>query len=66
MTDNQLKLEVLRLALDTARETMYARRTEVENAWQHRVAETPFPKLPTLDLGEVVTVYQTLMGAVKL
>jgi hypothetical protein len=66
MTDNQLKLEVLRMALDTARETMYARRTEVENGWAHRVTETPYPRLPTLDLGEVVTVYQTLIGAVKL
>ena len=65
MTDNQLKLEVLRLALDIARETMYARRTEVENAWQHRVTETPFPKLPTLDLEEAVITYNTLMGAVR-
>ena len=65
MTDNQLKLEVLRLALDTARETMYARRTEVENGWSHRVAETPFPKLPTLDLAEAVTTYKTLMGAMN-
>ena len=65
MTDNQLKLEVLRLALDTARETMYARRTEMENGWQHRVTEMPFPKLPSLDLGEAVTTYNVLMEAVR-
>ena len=65
MTDNQLKLEILRLALDAARETMYARRTEAENAWSHRVVEAPFPKLPTLDLGEAVTAYQTLMEAIR-
>ena len=65
MTDNGLKLEILKLAFDTARETMYARRTEVENAWQHRVMEVPYPKLPIIDTEEVVNIYNTLMGAVR-
>ena len=64
MTDNQLKLEVLRLAIDVARETMFARRTEVENAWSHRIVEAPYPKLPTIDINEIVNTYNTLMGAV--
>jgi len=63
MTDNQLKLEVLKLAINITTETVYARRLEVENGWQHRTAEVPFPKLPTLDLGEAVTTYKILMGA---
>lgn len=65
MTDNQLKLEVLRMASEFSRETMYARRTELENAWQHRVTETPYPKLPTVDLTETVNAYHVLMEAIR-
>ena len=63
MTDNQLKLEALKLAIDMARETMFARRTEVENAWSHRVMEVSYPKLPTIDTEEVVKNFAILMQA---
>lgn len=64
MTDNQLKLEILKLAIDVAKETMFARRAEVENAWSHRVVEAPYPKLPTVDTKEVVKTYDVFMKAV--
>ena len=65
MTDNQLKLEVLRMASEFARETMYATRMSLENAWNHRVTETPFPKLPGVDVGETIKIYHKLMNAVN-
>lgn len=65
MTDNQLKLEMLKLAIDMARETMFARRTEVENAWSHRIVEAPYPKLPTIDAEEVVKNFAILMEAIR-
>lgn len=65
MTDNQLKLEMLKLAIDMARETMFARRTEVENAWSHRIVEAPYPKLPTIDTAEVVKNFAILMEAIR-
>lgn len=64
MTDNQLKIELLKLAIDVARETMFAKRTVIENRWQTRTAEEPFPDVPGIDHKEIVKVYNTLMKAV--
>ena len=65
MTDNQLKLEVLKLAIDGAREAMFAERIVLENRWQARTTEEAFPELPGIDVGKIVAAYEALMGALK-
>lgn len=64
MTDNQFKIEVLKMALEIARETMYNSRAVIEGRWERRTTEEEFPELPSLSVQEVVNNYRTIMNNV--
>ena len=66
MTDNELKLKVLEMAMDVARENMFAKRQTVENRWQHsQLTPTQYPDLPTIDMNDVFHSYNFMMGAIS-
>ena len=64
MTDNELKTELLRVAVDIARENMFAKRTSAENRYERRMEESPYPDLPGLNLDEIILNYDALIKVV--
>jgi hypothetical protein len=64
MTDNELKFKVLDMAMDVARENMFAKRQTVENRWQHAPG-SPYPDLPTIDMNDVFHAYNFMMDAIS-
>ena len=68
MTDNELKFKVLEMAMDVARENMFAKRQTVENRWQHsrpQLAPTQYPDLPTIDMNDVFHAYNSMMDTIS-
>jgi len=64
MTDNELKFKVLEMAMDVARENMFAKRQTVENRWQ-QLSGTKYPDLPTIDMNDVFNAYNLMMDTIK-
>jgi hypothetical protein len=63
MNDNELKLQVLEVAVDIARENMFARRMTQENRFERRTLGGEYPELVGLQIAEIVENYHTLMNA---
>jgi hypothetical protein len=64
MTDNELKIEVMKFALDIARESMYTKRGNLENEYERRTEDRTHYVLPSIDVGEVTSVYKTLLHCI--
>ena len=64
MTDNELKLEVLKVSLDLARENTFSKRGALVSKWESRTEEAPYPDLPQISLDEVVLNYVQFMSVI--
>lgn len=68
MTDNELKVEALRVAVEIARESMFARRITAENRWESRSMTSgiqSFPDLPGIELDEVIKNYTAIVRTMR-
>lgn len=66
MTDNELKFKVLEMAMDVARDNMFAKRQTVENRWQHsQLTPTQYPNLPEIEVDTAILIYVRLMDAIN-
>lgn len=65
MTSDEMNLEVLKLALDIARDNIYARRAVVKDQWERRTGEQSVPGPFVIDTKEVEQVYHVLRDLVK-
>ena len=66
MTDNELKIEVMKFALDIARESMYTKRVNLENEYERRTEDKTLYVLPSIDVDEVTAVYKKLLYSIGL
>jgi hypothetical protein len=66
MTDNELKIEVMKFALDIARESMYTKRGNLENEYERRTEDKTLYVLPSIDVDEVTSVYKKLLYSIGL
>jgi hypothetical protein len=66
MTDNELKIEVMKFALDIARESMYTKRGNLENEYERRTEDKTLYVLPSIDVDEVTAVYKKLSCSIGL
>lgn len=63
MTDNELKVEAMRLAMDIARENMFAKRQTLESRWESRTTAEVYPDLPGTNVEEVLLNYTLIAKA---
>ena len=66
MTDNELKIEVMKFSLDIARESMYTKRCNLENEYERRTEDKTLYVLPSIDVDEVTAVYKKLLYSIGL
>lgn len=64
MTSNEVNLEVLRLAIDIARDNAYARRGAAMEQWERRTDEQPAPGPAVIDIEEVKQLYHEFQDLV--
>ena len=66
MTDNALKLKVLEMAMDVARDNMFNKRNTIENRWNRsELSGIPFPDLPDVEVDTAILIYVRLMDTIK-
>jgi len=60
MSEN-VKLTLMNIALDIARETMFAKRQYEENTWEQSERKGDYPSIPSIDIKELTAVYDILV-----
>jgi hypothetical protein len=61
----QERLRLLEMAVKIVDDRTYARHRSIEEQWERRTEERPYPDLPVVDTNEVEEVYNKLLGCVE-